>query len=268
MKSKVAIITGASSGFGYLAALEAAAQGHRLVVTARRAERLDELVREVEARGGEAVAVAGDITDGAVQQRLVDGALGRWGRLDVLVNNAGVPLSGSFTQASLDDLRLQWNTNTTSVIELTKRALPALIDSNGIVIIVSSSLARFSIPGLGLYASSKVAASSIGDSLRRELVPHGVRVSIVEPGPYRTEFGQRAGMPSDGPGGFSAQEVAEAMVRLFERPKRLVVLPVWMRPLLAVGGGLFRALPDAIDLLFWAFARRQRERERNEAAAG
>ncbi|CAA9299804.1 MAG: hypothetical protein AVDCRST_MAG93-4511, partial [uncultured Chloroflexia bacterium] len=123
------------------------------------------------------------------------------------------------------------------------------------VINVSSSISRFSIPSWGLYAPSKVAASSISDALRRELAPLGVAVCTVEPGPYNTEFGQRAGQPDDQIFAFHRQPVANAIIRLFERPRRLTVLPLWLRPLLFIGGGLARTLPDVVDLLFLVGAR-------------
>jgi NADP-dependent 3-hydroxy acid dehydrogenase YdfG len=183
-QQKVVIITGASSGFGRLTALEAARRGYRIVVTARRSERLQELVDEIEGSDGVVLAIPGDIADAAVQQRVIDRTLARFGRIDVLVNNAGMPLPGRFVDSSLAELRGQWETNTTTVITLTKRALPALIGSGGTVINISSSIARFSVPGWGLYAASKAAVSSVSDVLRRELAPVGVAVCTVEPGTY------------------------------------------------------------------------------------
>ena len=260
MPNKVVIITGASSGFGYLTAIEAGRRGYKLVVTARRAKRLQELVAQIEQYGGTVLAVPGDINDDAHQEALIEQTLARYGRIDILVNNAGLPLPGNFSQSSLSDLRRQWDTNTTSIVMLTKRALPELVRSKGTVITVSSSISRFSIPSWGLYAPSKVAASSISDALRRELAPLGVAVCTVEPGPYNTEFGQRAGQPDDQVFGFHPQPVANAIVRLFERPRRLTVLPLWLRPLLAVGSGVVRGLPDVVDLLFLLGARlRQRQ---------
>ncbi len=258
MAEKVAIITGASSGFGLLAALEACRRGHKVVVTARRAERLEELVGKAAGLPGEIVAVAGDINDDAHQQALIDTTIERFGRLDVLVNNAGLPLDKSFRESDVSELRRQWDTNTTSVITLTKRALPHLLRSRGTVITVSSSISRFSVPGWGLYSSSKVAASSVSDVLRRELSAYGVRVCTVEPGPYNTEFSHRAGDADNPMWSLDPQPVAKAMVDLFERPRRLVVMPLVVRPFLAIGGGAIRLLPDVADLIYWLMGRAQR----------
>lgn len=256
---KVAIITGASSGFGRDAASLAAQRGYRVVVAARREEKLNTLVQEIEAAGGTALAVPCDVNKSADLQRLVDQTLTEYGRIDVLVNNAGVPLSKNFIDSSVDELRGQWETNVLSIVELTKRALPALAETKGVVINISSIAARASVPGWGLYYSTKVAASSISDTLRRELMPLGVRVAIVEPGPFNTEFGQRAGMVRPGQtSGLDPMLVARTIVDLMERPRRLVVVPGWMHPLALVLGGLSRGLPDLIDGVFWLRAQIKR----------
>lgn len=254
-EGKVTIITGASSGFGRDTALLAAQRGYRVVAAARREDRLNDLVREIEAAGGVALAVPCDVTKPDDLQRLVDQALAEYGRIDVLVNNAGVPLKKNFIDSSVDDLRGQWETNVLSIVELTKRALPALAESQGVVINISSIASRTSVPGWGLYFPTKVAASSISDALRRELMPLGVRVAVVEPGPFNTEFGQRAGMVQPGQTlGLNPLLVARTIVDLMERPRRLVVVPGWMRPLALVSGGLSRGLPDLIDGVFWLIA--------------
>ena len=257
--SKVMIITGASSGFGRLAAQIAAAVGYRVVVTARRAERLEELVREIEAAGGQATAVAGDITSEDDQQRIVDTALERYGQIDVLVNNAGMPLQKNYADSALADLRGQWNTNVTSIITLTKRALPALMDAKGVVINIGSIAGHFSLPGWGLYYPTKVAVASLSDAMRRELRPLGVKVCLVEPGPFRTEFGERAGTADLG--GFAPESVARAIVRLAERPRRRVILPIWMHPLALIFGALVHLIPDVVDVVCWAMIKRQMQEQ-------
>ena len=269
MSAKVVIITGASSGFGEQTAQIAASRGYRVVVTARREERLRALVERIQAAGGTALAVSGDVTSAADQQQLIERTLAEFGRIDVLVNNAGVPLPKSFVESTVEELRRQWETNVLSVVELTRRALPALIDAGGVVINVGSTAGHFSVPGWGLYFPTKVAVASVNDALRRELVPLGVRVCLVEPGPYNTEFAQRAGMQPD-PNvsfGFPPSQVAEAIVRLIERPRRLTIKPTWMTPLILLGGGLTRLLPGVVDLILWAVARR-RQRQAAQTTQG
>ncbi|HEU4328374.1 MAG TPA: SDR family NAD(P)-dependent oxidoreductase [Roseiflexaceae bacterium] len=259
---RVMVITGASSGFGRELALLAARAGYRVVVTARRAERLEELAAEITAAGGTALALPGDVTDEAHQQALVDETLKRYGRIDMLVNNAGIPLKGGFAGETLDALRNQWQTNVTSIITLTRRALPALIGAQGVVVNVGSVAGHFSLPGWGLYFPSKVAVASISDALRRELGPLGVKVCLVEPGPYDTEFSRRAGKAE---GGYAAVDVAAAILRLGDRPRRRVIMPFWLAPLLAVGSTLTRTLPGLVDLFFALRAKQEQRRlEREE----
>lgn len=257
---KVVVVTGASSGIGREVALIAAQRGYRVVAGARRVERLNELIEEIVMQGGDAVAVPCDVTKSEDLQRLVDTAVQRYRRIDVLVNNAGVPLKQGFIDASPEDLRQQWDTNTTSIVELTKRALPALAGSQGAVINISSIASRASLPGWGIYYPSKVAASSISDMLRRELMQVGVRVSTVEPGPFNTEFQSRSGGTPNRSFALDPAIVASAIVDLIERPRRLVVVPGWMRPLAVIMEGLSRGLPDLIDGAFWLIAAVKRRR--------
>ncbi|WP_026370412.1 SDR family NAD(P)-dependent oxidoreductase [Kallotenue papyrolyticum] len=266
MRAEVVIITGASSGFGRLAALEAARRGYRVVALARRAERLAALARAIEATGGTVLTVAGDVTRAEDQERLIAAALERFGRIDALVNNAGVPLAGGFAQVSVADLRRQWETNVLAVIELTRRALPALMRTRGVVVNVGSLAGHFSFPGWGLYYPSKVAVRSISDALRRELAAYGVRVALLEPGPYRTEFAQQAGLPDPGSFGLDPTPVGRAIVDLIEHPRRLRMMPGWMWLPTTIGAALVAAAPVVVDWLMVQWTRRQ-QRLRTTAAA-
>jgi len=259
-QGKVMIVTGASSGFGELTALTAAREGYRVVVTARRAERLEQLVQRIEAAGGTALAVAADVTNGDDQHRVIETTLKHFGRIDVLVNNAGVPLRETFVDSSLTDLRRQWDTNVLAIVELTKHALPALIDAHGVVINIGSIAGHFSLPGWGMYYPTKVAVASISESLRRELSSHDVQVCLVEPGPYATEFGQRAGFDSDTTFGFDPQQIADVILRLCKRPKRRVIVPWWTTPFVVLAAGGVRLLPGLVDLLFRVMGNRQQRR--------
>lgn len=250
----VMIITGASSGFGKLTALLAAQKGYRVVVAARRAERLNELVEEIEMKGGTALAIPCDVTKPEDQKALIDQTIRRFGRIDVLVNNAGVPLKESFADASIDDLRRQWETNVLSLVLLTKRALPALLRSHGVVINIGSMAGHFSLPGWGNYYPTKVSVRSLSHALRRELLPYGVRVSLVEPGPFKTEFGEMAGaeMP-----GLEPMQVAKKIVKLAERPSRTAIVPGWLGVAVLLAGGIAALLPDVIDLAYLLIGRRK-----------
>ena len=253
--TKVMVITGASSGFGRIAAVMAAQQGYRVVVAARRAERLHDLVAEIERNGGAALAVPCDVTKDADQQNLVDTTLAHFGRLDVLVNNAGVPLDSGFVDSSVEELRRQWDTNVLSLVTLTKRATAALIASQGVIINIGSTAGHMSIPGMGTYFSTKVSVRSLSDTLRRELRAHGVRVSLVEPGPYATEFGERAGA-KEFAAGLPPEQVARVIVQLAEHPRAVAVVPWYFGPLVNIGGTIEAVVPWLVDLIFFAIGKR------------
>jgi NAD(P)-dependent dehydrogenase (short-subunit alcohol dehydrogenase family) len=182
------------------------------------------------------------------QRHLVQETLRAFGRIDVLVNNAGKPVQGGFEHATPEALQDQWHVNVTSVATLTRLALPELQRRQGIIVNVGSTISRFGVPGWGNYAPTKIAIAGLSDALRRELAPFGVRVCLVEPGPIETEFGLHAGWPVNA--GFPASMVARAIVRLFERPRRRVVVPGPLAPLLSLGGALFALLPALVDAVY------------------
>ena len=142
-----------------------------------------------------------------------------------------------------------------SLLTLTKLATPALIDARGVVINIGSTAGHLSVPGWGTYFSTKVSVRSLSDTLRRELRAYGVRVSLVEPGPFATEFGERAGMGAGG--GLPPEAVAQVIVRLAERPRRIVIVPWFFGPLMRFGGALDALVPDLADLAFYIIGRRK-----------
>lgn len=262
-EKKVAIITGASSGMGWAVARRAARQGWRVVVAARRAERLTDLVGRIQAAGGQALAVPADLSDPADQARLIAATIAAYGRLDVLLNNAGLPLEHDFADSDPADLRRQWDVNVTALVMLTRLALPHLEATGGIVINIGSVIGRVAVPGWGNYSATKVAVAGLTDALRRELAPRGVRVCLVEPGPIATEFYQRSGGPDNLVPSFSvpAPVAAQAIVRLFTHPQRRITIPAWLNPLLTLIELLMRLVPPLADAILIA-----RQRQANRAA--
>ncbi|MBC8159812.1 MAG: SDR family NAD(P)-dependent oxidoreductase, partial [Roseiflexaceae bacterium] len=181
---------------------------------------------------------------------------------------AGVPLDQSFVETTAGELRRQWDTNVFSLVMLTKLALPALIDSRGVVINIGSTAGHFSIPGWGMYFSTKVSVRSVSDSLRRELRAYGVRVALVEPGPYATEFGARAGMQTS-QSGLPPAAVARVIVKLAARPRAVATVPWYFGPLVNLGGALTALAPGLVDLVFFAIgARNLRKQQEQQGAAG
>lgn len=255
MDQKVVVITGASSGIGAAIAREAARKGFAVVLAARRTSQLDELAATITQAGGRALVVTTDVTRLDEQRRLVDETIRVFGRLDILVNNAGKPVRGDFGDAPPDTLQDQWNVNVTALVTLTRLALPELRRRRGVVVNIGSTISRFAVPAWGAYAATKIAVASLSTVLRRELQPQGVRVCLVEPGPIRTEFYDHAGSPLGRELGFSAESVARATVRLFDRPRSRIVVPGWLGPPLSIGSAIIWCAPWLLDGIFFLRAR-------------
>lgn len=195
LSQKVAIITGASSGIGRAAATLFAEEGAKVVVGARRQSELDQLAREIVQAGGEAVALAGDVTSEDYARGLVDRAIDAYGKLDVAFNNAGV--LGSATPATEMTLA-EWthiiNTNLTSGFLCAKHQLPELLKTGGSMIFTSSFVGyTVGMPQQHAYAAAKAGITGLAKALAAEHGPRGVRVNALLPGgtdtPMAREFG-------------------------------------------------------------------------------
>lgn len=263
-EAKVAIITGASSGIGYEVAKRAARKGYRVAVNARREDRLQELAGKIEAAGGTVLVVQGDVGDMAVQRRLVEETVRKFGRIDVLVNNAGLPLPTSFADSPVEELSRQWSTNVTALVTLTRIALPYLQSAHGTIINIGSSISHFPVPGMGNYAPTKIAVAGLSKSLRRELEPMGVHLCLVEPGPIDTEFGAHSNLDAvySKAGGFSLSlPVAQAaipIVRLFDHPRKRIIVPGWMTPFVLLAGGIMQVASPVVDVVYNVMGRQSR----------
>jgi NAD(P)-dependent dehydrogenase (short-subunit alcohol dehydrogenase family) len=186
--SQVILITGCSSGIGRATALEAAGRGHHVFATARRLEDL----RELSGRPNTSVLPL-DVTDLASIRRAVESLLSEAGRLDALVNNAGYARYGAVEDVSSEEWRRQYEVNFFGTLEVTRAALPALRASGrGTLVNVSSVGGKISIPFAAPYCSSKHALEALSDALRVEVAPFGIRVVVVESGPVKTRFTDRA----------------------------------------------------------------------------
>ncbi|MCY1078160.1 oxidoreductase [Archangium lansingense] len=184
--SKVWFITGSSRGLGRDLAKAVLAAGHRLVATARKPEDLQELVAQY---GDQVRAVALDVTNPAAVRAAVAVATSAFGRLDVVVNNAGYANVNSIEDVAEDDFRAQFETNFFGVVNVTRAALPVLrAQRDGHIIQISSVGGRVSTPGLAAYQSAKWAVGGFSEVLAKEVGPLGIRVTVVEPGGMRTDW--------------------------------------------------------------------------------
>jgi NAD(P)-dependent dehydrogenase (short-subunit alcohol dehydrogenase family) len=185
LSNKVAIVTGASSGIGYATAKLFAQEGAKVIVNGRRRAELDTLVAQIEAAGGQAHAVAGDVRDEAVAKELVQMAVNRFGGLDIAFNNAGtVGEMGSVTELSLSGWHDTLDTNLTSAFLGAKYQVPAMIERGGGALIFTSSFVGYSagMPGMAAYGASKAALIGMTQCLAVELGVKGIRVNAILPG--------------------------------------------------------------------------------------
>jgi NAD(P)-dependent dehydrogenase (short-subunit alcohol dehydrogenase family) len=183
---KVWLITGSSRGLGRNLAEAVASAGHQLVATARRPGQLADLAARYP---GQVLPVALDVTDVAAAERAVHTAVERFGRLDVVVNNAGYADVAAIEDVTLDDFRAQIDANFYGVVNVTKAALPVLREQgSGHIIQVSSVGGRVSSVGLAAYQSAKWAVEGFSGVLAQEVAPFGVKVTVIEPGGLRTDW--------------------------------------------------------------------------------
>ena len=189
LAGQVIIVTGASSGIGEATARRLARAGAKVVVCARRPDRLESLARELDPTGANVLAVAGDVTIGGDREKLVAATRAKFGRIDGLVNNAGYGTRGPVEVVPVDTIRKNFETNVFSLIALTQLVLPEMrARGSGRVINIGSVAGRIARPLSSIYDSTKHALEAITDGLRGELKPFGVQVSLVRPGFILTEF--------------------------------------------------------------------------------
>jgi NAD(P)-dependent dehydrogenase (short-subunit alcohol dehydrogenase family) len=193
LEGKTAIVTGASSGIGHATARLFAKEGARLVVTARRQAELDALASEIEAAGGQAVAIVGDIRDEALAVALVETARNRFGGLDIAFNNAGtIGELGSVSSMALAAWHETLDTNLTSAFLGAKHQVPAMIARGGGSLIFTSTFVGHTVgmPGMAAYAASKAALIGLTQVLAAELGSSGIRVNAILPGGTDTPMGR------------------------------------------------------------------------------
>lgn len=233
MQGKAAVVTGASSGIGEATALALAEAGASVTLVGRRAERLSRVASEVESRGGSAQVMAADLQDPEASEAVIRGAVERWGRLDVLVNNAGVGFWEPVDSARSEEWQAEVAVNLVAPMVATRAAAQVMLEQgSGHVVNISSLAARYPGPGAAGYAASKAGMTSFSDSMHAELRGRGVRVTVVETGEVATEMQSEADRASMAM--LTAAEVADAVLWVVSRPPRVVIRTI---QLLAGGDG-------------------------------
>jgi NADP-dependent 3-hydroxy acid dehydrogenase YdfG len=189
--SRVWFITGCSTGFGRLLAEEVLKSGGKVVATARKPEQIADLEQKYPQR---AKALALDVTDQAQVDSAVTASIQHFGHVDVLVNNAGYGVAGAIEEASEAEFRPMFETNVFGLLKVTRAFLPHLRERrSGHILNLSSIGGLVASPGMGYYNSTKFAVEGISEALAAELAPLGIHVTIIEPGPFRTDFLGRSG---------------------------------------------------------------------------
>ena len=224
---KVALITGASEGIGAACAESFRRRGAKLALTARSEGKLLEVARS------EALVITGDLADPETRRRIVDETVANYGRIDILINNAGVGLYSPAWKAPLAQVRAMFELNFFAVLEMTQLVVPHMQrQGSGTIVNVSSIAGKVTLPWLTLYSSSKFAVGSLTDGLRMELRRDGIHTMTVCPGYVKTGFQSHvlAGSVPERVGGsrtfvITAEQCAEAIARGVERNARTVVTP-------------------------------------------
>jgi short-subunit dehydrogenase len=246
-RGRVALVTGASSGIGAATALALAGAGLRVGLCARRKDRLDQLAAGITAQGGVATVHAVDVTDPLAVRAMVEAVDTQWGRLDVLVNNAGRGLSATLEQTTAEELRALMELNVVAVLGATQAALPIMRrQGGGHIINVSSIVGRRAVPYRAAYCATKFALGALSETLRVELTGSGITVTLVYPIGTETEFHQvevqKVPWRPMGPVQ-SAERVARAILGCVRRP-RPEVYPYWPARILAVMSVIAPGLVD------------------------
>ncbi|GAB4035747.1 SDR family NAD(P)-dependent oxidoreductase [Spirosoma jeollabukense] len=185
--TKVWFITGASRGFGRVWAQAALERGDKVVATARKLASLEELADQF---GDNVLTLELDVTNPDQVKTVVEQAHAHFGRLDIVLNNAGYSLVGTIEEASAEDIRAVYETNVLGPVSVIQAALPLLRkQGSGHILGTSSNLGHVTLPVIGYYCSTKWAFEAIHESLAAEIKPFGINVTIIEPGAYATEFG-------------------------------------------------------------------------------
>ncbi|MDH6293078.1 SDR family NAD(P)-dependent oxidoreductase [Rhodococcus opacus] len=242
----VALVTGASSGIGAATARRLAEQGAAVALVARRKDRLDTLVADIEQAGGTALAVGADITDRGQAEAAVQQTVEQLGRLDILVNNAGLMLLGSVVGADPEEWDRMIAVNLQGLLYTTHAALPHLLQAAeedprrvADIVNISSIAGRVAWNGYGVYNATKFGVNGFTESLRQEVTRRHVRVGVLEPGGVDTELGshnkpeirkQMIDPFNEQTEVLAAEDIADGVTYMVTRPRHTAISELWIMP--------------------------------------
>jgi NADP-dependent 3-hydroxy acid dehydrogenase YdfG len=240
LQGKVCVVTGASSGIGEATARRLSAAGASVALGARRVDRLKTLVEEIESNGGRALAVQTDVSDESQAKALIQDAANELGRLDVLVNNAGVMLLGPIEGADTGEWRQMIDVNVLGLLYCTHAALPVMREQgSGHIVNISSVAGRRAGAGTGVYNATKWAVGAFSEALRQEALHSNVRVTLIEPGMVTTELASHNRNPAvvqmieqmrSELEPLTAEDIAESIFYAVSAPEHVSINEVLVRP--------------------------------------
>lgn len=246
MKDKVVIITGGSSGIGKALAQEFGSKGSKIVITGRRLEPLQEVAKELKQEGIELVTLQADVSKEEDNKYMAEEVIKRFGKIDILINNAGISMRALFNDVDLDVVKKVMDINFYGVLYATKYCLPSIIENKGSVVGISSIAGYRGLPGRTGYSASKFALQGFLEVLRTEMIPTGVHVLTASPGftasnirkVSLTKDGTSQGeSPRDEGKMMTAEECANHIYKATQKRKKILILTtlgvftVWMNKL-------------------------------------
>ena len=264
LQGKVVLITGASSGFGEDAARLFAKEGCKVILSARRLERLQALAADIQDSGGEALAMPVDVTERAEIELMVQTVLDLYRKIDILFNNAGFGAVNWFEKFKSErDIETMIRVNLIGTMLVTRAVLPHMLARReGHIINMVSVAGLIAAPTITTYSAGKYGVRAFTDALRREVSPFGIHVSGIYPGPAKTEFGEKLERTPSRETirkirypHLTSEYVASRVVDVAKRPRRTLVIPGWFR-IITTFDTLFPVIVDWI--LYW-FSKKNHE---------
>jgi len=238
-KSKVVLITGASSGIGKEAAIEFAKLGANIVLVARRKDKLEQVANELKEFNVSTLVCQCDVSKKDLVKEMSKIVLEKFDSVDILVNNAGFAIYGAVSDLTINEIESQMETNYFGMIYCIKNFLPSMLKKkSGHIVNVASVAASFGLPGIASYCASKFAMLGFSEGLKHELKDTGVGITVVSPIMVRTDFFDHPSfekMPKYSPMSLSSKTVAKAILKAANSPRLEIIVPsvvrgaVWMK---------------------------------------
>jgi 3-oxoacyl-[acyl-carrier protein] reductase len=233
LQNKVAVITGASAGIGQACARSLMREGANLVLTARRKDRLDQLAAEAKQLGLKSAVVVGDAREEQTARRTADEAMQAFGRIDILINNAGVGNYKNLVDTSTEEYEDMMDANMRTTFLFARHVVPVMIKQrSGLVLMISSMAGVYGFAGEAVYCATKFAQVGFAQGLDKELRPHGIKVGTINPGGVKTEFAIGKGRTEEGVAQsamLEAEDVAAAVLFACTQPAGSRIIQVQMR---------------------------------------